>query len=164
MWTIVEVIDFWANPNYLVRKGTQKNVALLVAVLHVFKYFKCYQTCEQHQSQCSFNFAHGRAEYASKRLHKNHVHFANHWRAWADFDISDLKGSDGYDMTHDRKNNCDPWNLRREIGWNQRVVMVYPSLSVYTQFHKWRSCADPICIRQLTTSPSSPNIPQCCVE
>lgn len=44
-----------------------------------------------------------------------------------------------------------------ETWWNQRVVMVYQSLSVYPQCHKWRSCADPICICQLTTSPSSPN-------
>ena len=130
--------------------------------LSILSAIRIYQTCEQHQSQCSFNFAHGRAEYASKRLHKNHVHFANHWRAWADFTTLDPKGSDGYDMIwpYTTVTIVTPEILSEKLGetwWNQRVVMVYPSLSVYPQFHKCRSCADPICIRQLTISPSSPN-------
>ena len=57
MWTIVEVIDFRANLEDLVQKGTQKTLALPPAVLHVLKW---YQTCEQHQAQISFKWAHAR--------------------------------------------------------------------------------------------------------
>ena len=39
MWTIIEVIDFWANPNYLVRKGTQKKRSTSCCSLACFKVF-----------------------------------------------------------------------------------------------------------------------------
>jgi hypothetical protein len=130
MWTIIEVIDFWANPNYLVRKGTQKNVALRVAVLHVFKYFKCYQNLSDLWTApvtMFFQFRPWQSWICIQEASQEPCSFCKPLASLSRFHDfgSERIGWIWHDMTVHNCDHCDPWNLKQEIGWN----MVKPKSS-----------------------------------